>query len=231
MPATESAPHPLALSEESLPLWRRAVTPLILTAGRVSARGEGPEFDGEAIEYVVGKYNITPITERSIELGIVKAALPASGKVLEVGNVWGHYFERSHTVVDKFEVAPGVTNSDFMDLDENEKYDFIFSISTFEHIGWDDDVREPEKLGAAFEKLPRLIAPGGTALITVPIDWNEWLDARLAEDATGATSVDWYLRDGQLCSWRRAEKAETLAAKYGSPYRFANGLAVLRFTA
>jgi SAM-dependent methyltransferase len=235
MESSTVEPHPLALNEDSLPLWRRAVTPPLLLAGKLAARGGNVSFDGEQVEYIVGKYNLTPINERCIELGIIKLALAkAAGrgaKVLEVGNVWAHYFDRSFEVVDKFEVAPGVRNADFMDLEENHAYDLVFSISTFEHIGWDDDVREPEKLGAAFAKLRGLLAPGGEALITVPTGWNDWLDEKLVSGETGADTVDWYLRTGQVCSWRNASKEEVETQSYGSPYRNANGLAVLRFKA
>jgi SAM-dependent methyltransferase len=233
MESSTVEPHPLSLSEDSLPLWRRAITPPLLLAGKLAARKDKVSFDGAEVDYVVSKYNLTPINERCIELGILKSVLAKQkdAKILEVGNVWGHYFERDFEVVDKFEVAPGVTNSDFMDLEENHAYDLVFSISTFEHIGWDDDVREPEKLGAAFAKLRGLLAPGGEALISVPTGWNDWLNEQLVAGTTGADSVDWFLRTGQICSWRNATKAEVETQKFGEPYRGANGLAVLRFKA
>lgn len=66
--------------------------------------------------------------------------------MLEVGNVLSHYFPIHHDIVDKYEVCPGVINQDIADFLPQEKYDLILSISTVEHVGWDEQPQEPTKL-------------------------------------------------------------------------------------
>ncbi|MFK5282271.1 hypothetical protein ACI3PL_22195, partial [Lacticaseibacillus paracasei] len=54
--------------------------------------------------------------------------------ILEVGNVLSNFMPCNHIVVDKFEKASGVLNVDIVDYRSTHKFDFIISISTFEHI-------------------------------------------------------------------------------------------------
>src|SRR3954470_19861410 len=68
------------------------------------------EFEGERYEYLYGAYKRSWMTERAVEVPIAQRLVDASiGKrVLEVGNVLSHYGPQRHTIVDKYEQAPGV---------------------------------------------------------------------------------------------------------------------------
>lgn len=138
------------------------------------------EYEGERLHYLADSYNTTWLNERTVEVPIalkyVDPVLARGGLVLEVGNVLSHYGRSGHTVVDKYEVAPGVVNADIMEFDPPQKFDLVISISTIEHVGWDERPREPEKAIAAIERLRQFVAPGGELVVTIPPGYNEFLD-------------------------------------------------------
>jgi SAM-dependent methyltransferase len=83
-----------------------------------------------------------------------------------------------HSVIDLFEIAPGVLNVDIVDFKPTNRYDLILSISTLEHVGKDDEVR-PEKAIIATEHLKSLLAPGGRLIVSVPLGYNSYVDHML----------------------------------------------------
>ena len=109
--------------------------------------------------------------ERSVEIPL---ALDAYNRhdptdVLEVGNVLQLYRARGHTVVDKYEVAPGVINEDIIGFRPCRRYGLVVSVSTLEHVGWDEDPIEPDKAAAALE----IVGEAGDALFaTIPVGYH-----------------------------------------------------------
>lgn len=150
-------------------------------------------------------YKRTAANERAVELSVVQAWTDPSVSDeyrLEVGNVLAHYPELSHAgmVVDRHEVNPGVTNVDVFDVGTEfcpcDLFDEIISISTLEHVRWDEVPREAGGSVAAIHHLRTLLAPGGRMLVTIPTGWNQPLDEWLAADRTGATQVQTMRRQG-----------------------------------
>jgi SAM-dependent methyltransferase len=186
-------------------------------------------YRGGELPYVIAMYNRTWATERCVEVAIARDAIARhkGEAILELGNVLAHYGDSGQVVVDKYEVAPGVRNIDAVEIPEDEKYGLVVSLSTMEHVGWDETPREPEKFLAAYERLYELLEPGGELVVTVPVDWNEWLDEQLGKDAIPADQIDWLVRTGRYIAWEESSKEAALAKKYGSPFRNANGLVVL----
>lgn len=133
-------------------------------------------FDGRTYPLFSHRYNRTWTNERAVEIPLARAFL--TGRVLEVGNVLSHY-GHSHTVVDKYEQAPGVLNVDVLDYHPDERFDRIVAVSTMEHVGWDEEPREPGKAGAAITHLRSLLAPDGRLLVTVPLGHNPPLDEQI----------------------------------------------------
>ena len=115
--------------------------------------------------------NNTRSNERSIEIPIVMAVVKkyTNKKILEVGNVLSNYFNFPHDVVDKYEIDKGVINQDIIDYTSLEKYDLILSISTLEHVGWDESPRDDEKIPKALKNLKSLLKSNGTMIVTLPI--------------------------------------------------------------
>ncbi|KKK87547.1 hypothetical protein LCGC14_2752170, partial [marine sediment metagenome] len=98
------------------------------------------EFNGEKHKYFLGAYNKAWLNERTIEIPIILSLMKGYKKdqILEVGNVLSHYFPVEWDVVDKFEKGSGIISHDLVDFQSPYKYDLIISISTLEHIGFDD---------------------------------------------------------------------------------------------
>lgn len=115
-------------------------------------------FKGEKYKYFCHRYNDSWGNERSIEVPIVKKIINNyhCEEILELGNVLSHYFKICHDVVDKYEKGEGVINQDVVDYNPFKKYKLIISISTLEHVGWDEEPRDPKKSFLCVEKHERL---------------------------------------------------------------------------
>jgi SAM-dependent methyltransferase len=184
-------------------------------------------FDGETYPYFRHHHNATWRNERAVEVPIVTRALAQArgGAVLEVGNVLRHYGWSDHPVVDKFEPGPGVINEDVLDYDPGRALDLIVTISTLEHVGWDDRPRDPAKLDAVVAHLRSLLAPGGRLVATLPLGYNPHIDERAAHGALGFDRLA-FLERVDRRRWREASAADVAGARYGDPHRGANGLLV-----
>jgi hypothetical protein len=143
-------------------------------------------FQGNTYRYFLHKYNLTWRNERIVEIPIVRRLLQETdGDVLEIGNVLSHYFEVKHDIIDKYEHGKGVITQDVTSVETTKRYDLIVSISTLEHVGWDENpdhcawVEDPEKILKAISKLRSLLKPKGKIVITVPLGYNPHLDRLL----------------------------------------------------
>jgi len=184
-------------------------------------------FDGQNLIYFEHPYNGTWMNERSVEIPViweqVKSLSP--DKVLEVGNVLSHYFEVKHLVVDKYERRPGVISDDILDVKLDEKFDRIVSISTLEHIGWDEVPRSPGKYIQAIERLRTLLTDEGILIATIPLGYNPSFDQDLFEQRLKCDRVS-YLKRLTIYSWGEASQEDIRGAQYGKKYRTTEGLAV-----
>lgn len=185
-------------------------------------------FDGKRYGYMFHPYGTTLVSERIVEVPIALEALRAHAgmRVLEVGNVLSHYAECSHSVLDKYEKADGCINEDILDYHPAQRFDFVVSVSTVEHIGWNEFEREPEKAVRALEHMKRLLAPGGSMLVTIPLGYNEYLDRYLRSDRCLFRKMSFLMRSSPRNQWVQVPAGVAFAAKYGSPYPFANGLVI-----
>jgi SAM-dependent methyltransferase len=185
-------------------------------------------FQGKTYKYLFRRYNTTYANERAVEIPIAMEVVRAypEERVLEVGNVLAHYYPHHHDVLDKYEQAPGVVNSDVVDFQNSKLYDLIVSISTLEHVGWDEEPRDPPKFLRGVERLAMLLAPGGKMLVTLPIDYNAALDGFLSEGRVPFTSIAYLKRVTDDNQWREATWDEVQGAKYIHARRNAIGMGV-----
>lgn len=183
-------------------------------------------WQGRRYPYFVHRYNLTWSNERAVEVPIVRdMVLAHRGRpVLEVGNVLGHYFPVEHEVLDKFERAPGVVNADAADFRSERRYDLIASISTLEHVGWDEEPRDPEKVLRAIANLADHLAPGGRLVVTLPLGYNPPLDDLLAAGAIPWTRQTQMKRIGNV--WTEVEWSEVEGAGYGKGRPGTDGLVI-----
>ena len=170
----------------------------------------------------------TFLNERSVETPIVvdEVRRRRPERLLEFGNVLSHYFGCSHAVVDKYEIAPRVSNVDVVDYAADGLFDMIISISTLEHVGWDETPRESDKTIRAVENLRKFLAPGGRLVFTFPLGYNPHLDAHVAAGRLPFTEVQYLRRINLNNQWVEATATEVDGAMYGSPYVHGNAIAV-----
>jgi hypothetical protein len=185
-------------------------------------------LSGQSHAYVIHPFVLD--NERVVEVALARDFLAGrSGAILEVGNVLGNFLNRPHDVVDKYEKAPGVVNEDVITYQPAKKYAAIVTLSTLEHVGWDETPRTPEKILQAIEHLKQLLAGGGELLATMPLGYNSYLDQILREKRTGFAEVKFLIRTTADNQWREASLEEALAKPFGKPYACANALMVGTF--
>lgn len=182
-------------------------------------------FQNKKYSYLYHKHNLTWRNERAVEVPIVLsfAEKYRGMRILEVGNVLSHYTHTDWEIVDKFENEMSVRNVDVVDFCKPDTYDLIMSISTIEHVGFDDDPKDQQKNEHAIEVLKANLKKGGLLIVTCPIGYNLSLDAKLANNVFGFTENHFLVREG-LTLWTESEKKNALSRKFGRPYPLANAL-------
>jgi hypothetical protein len=192
-------------------------------------------FRSEKLKCHYAHYNVTWSNERCVEIPLGQHILAqANGPALEVGHVLGHYGTRGHTVIDKFESAPGVLNEDITEWEAQtgERFALILSLSTFEHIGFDDEAEgdSAKKIRAAIAACRALLAADGRLVITVPLGYNPHLDELIETDTLGEDRASFLLRSGPR-EWAEVARAEAVGTRFGCPFPYANALMVAEFNA
>lgn len=160
------------------------------------------EFQGRRYPYFIHHYNSTWSNERAVEIAIAKTVIAtADHPILEVGNVLSHYLAIDHEVIDKYEVAPNVHNLDVVDLQATTGYGLIISISTLEHVGWDEHPRVPDKVGRAIKTLRAALKDGGEIFLTCPLGHNPYLDELICTGLLNPLSQSFLTRSGRRGNW------------------------------
>jgi SAM-dependent methyltransferase len=192
----------------------------------------GFTFAGREYPFLYHRHGFTWLNERAVEVPIAARALAEArgGRMLEVGNVLSHYGHGGHTVVDKYERAPGVLNVDALDYQPAEPLDLIISVSTLEHIGWDETVREPARAERSIEALARHLAPGGTLLVTLPVGYNPVLDEAIRTGRVRFSDLRALRRTGRT-AWEEADPGAVWDVPYDELLCAANAILVGTVTA
>ena len=177
------------------------------------------EFNGSRYPYFYHRYNNTAETERCVEIPLALDFLQrCSGPaILEIGNVLNHYKPFPHTVVDKYEKAEGVLNLDVCDFAPDQKFDAVVSISTIEHVGWDEQPFDPQKSLRAVERLRHMLAPNGHMFLSFPVGHNETLDAAVRDGILGCSDLRGVKRLRRN-NWIEAPLDELLQRRLNPPY-------------
>jgi hypothetical protein len=196
------------------------------------APGGSFSFNGAELKYFRHNFNLAYKNERTIEIAIVNAFLKARNnhkKILEVGNVLRNYGlnDARRDVLDKYDSAPYVISEDVVSFKPNQKYDAIVSISTLEHVGWDEDVRDPVKIITAIKNLTEnCLAPGGCMLVTLPLGYNSYFDQQLANGADYFSEKYFLKRESENNKWRQVDYADVVGTKFGAPFNNANAMCI-----
>ena len=226
-------------------------------------------FQGKKLFY--NRINFNNRAERAVEVPIAFDFLAhhvGDGNVLEVGNVLQHYENglsdllriRDRRIVDKFEAGEGIDCMDIMDVDAEEKYQTIISISTLEHVGqscapsgeFGEQKRTTDREAPlkAIAKIYDLLAAGGQALLTVPfgklIDggWYvqfsfDYLDLLTSKYGLPSEAISvGYLKNiarepvwkNPYQHWREVESQELSTVRYDTLAGGARAIAVIKLT-
>lgn len=183
-------------------------------------------LDDRRYRYAIHLRLSTFRNERAVEIPIALQMFSLNGEVLEVGNVLSQYIQFSHDVVDRYEKGPGVQNVDIVDYRPDKRYDLIVSVSTLEHVGWDEVPRNPEKIVSAVSNMESLLKPRGRMIVTMPLGYNTWMDGCLRDGTLGFSSTLYMTRVSRMNDWVQVAPAEALGQKYDGRYPCANAIAV-----
>ncbi len=185
-------------------------------------------FAGRRYRYLRHPHNDASNNERTVEVPIAARFLDRhrGGRVLELGNVLGYYERPWHEVLDKYERAPWVLNGDVGEFVPDGRYDAVVSVSTLEHVGFDEDVRDADKPVRALERMVSWLNPGGRCLVTVPLGYNASFDERLWSGVLRFDELRFMRRMSRANRWREAAAEDVRDVRYGEPFSCANAIAV-----
>ena len=145
------------------------------------------------------KSTLTPWRgERECELPLAKIFLDSAtpDKIMEVGNVLNHYYNVNHLVVDKFEQGNNVINEDIVGFRIPRKFNLIISISTIEHIGKDEDSKNPLKFLKAIEVCKNLLEDNGQFIFTFSWNYNAHLEERVRLNKLAGFTYSYFKKQG-----------------------------------
>ena len=192
-------------------------------------RGRSFTIFGQHLPYFIHHYNATWRNERCVEIAVANAYLNRWDglKVLELGNVMSYYRNHRHLVVDKYERMPGVRNVDFLDLelDDSEKPDAFISISTFEHIGRDEqEPQDLDKVVRSMERIGDLVKDREKVLVTFPLGYHEKLDELARHHQLPFKRQTCLVRQDLNQTWMELPPAEGVKPfyRYGAKFPGAN---------
>lgn len=215
-------------------------------------QAEAFKFNNNYLKYFYHSYQNNRLTARAIEIPIIRYYMEKEGQrnFLEIGNVSNHYYTffqkliDSKVVVDKYEIGWGVINKDIYDYRPNQKFNFIFSISTFEHMD-SDGGNNPEYIGSQSKLITyaadnvvhvchNLLNEGGIFIITAPIrqhhEWDQTLFSNdiFKEDFLKVKSVKLYFfKKINEIEWIQADINYAKKAKFNRPFPGTNVLSIV----
>lgn len=186
------------------------------------------KFQGADYAYFYHNYHETYKNERIVEIPILwKILKEHKGKeILEVGNVLSHYFLVNHEILDKYEKGRGVINQDVVEFNPSKKYDLVISISTLEHVGWDEIPKDGTKILRAVENLKCMLMPKGKIVMTFPLGYNSELDELLDKKMIKFAKVHYLKRISADNEWIESDWRGVVSSKFDSPFSNANGLVI-----
>jgi hypothetical protein len=208
-------------------------------------------FNGQQLAYFFHSYNCFRVNERAVEVPIIKYYLDQGNyqNVLEIGNVTNYYYDYfrqsfvKKTVVDKGEQGYGVLTMDIADYIAPEPFDFVFSISTFEHMD-SDRGRNPDYVPGQSELISyaadnirhvgrNLLAEGGKFVLTAPLGYAQEWDETIFSNAFDQCGFTNYrvavLRRLTELTWEQTQLAEVDRRAFDYSTTLVNYVSVVEF--
>lgn len=215
---------------------KRIIKKIIVPIIKIYKSNNKFNFRNIQYDYFIHGYNTTWANERTVEIPIIHGMTeshvisyftPTNKRILEVGSVLSHYISVDWDILDKFEKAKGIINEDVVSFKPKEKYDLIISISTLEHVGFDDDEKDDNKIIEAIINLKNnCLKAGGKMIVTLPIGYNKEMDKKLFTGKLGFDDIFFLKRISKRNEWKEVEKNEVIYARYGHPFSSANAICI-----
>lgn len=118
-------------------------------------------------------------------------------------------------------------NKDIVEFVPSDSYDLIISISTLEHVGFDEEPQDAKKIQKAIVRMIEWLRPGGKLLVTVPVGYNPHLDKLLRTDSLPFTQYHYLQRMTADNQWKEVtRKVLEKSPKYNTPFGNANVIVV-----
>ncbi len=186
-------------------------------------------FQGNKLPYFYNRYNTTWNNERTIEVPIIMNYIKNSPnkRILEFGAVLPHYCPVKWDILDKYEKGKRIINEDIIDFKPQKKYDLIVSISTLEHVGFDEEVKDPAKIIKAIKNLRKnCLNSHGKAIITMPLGYNPNMDNLLFSNKLNFDEKIFLKRINKKNEWREISEEVAKESKYNFPFNAANCIVI-----
>ena len=137
-----------------------------------------------------------------------------------------------HDVVDRYEhdSTRPVIRADARHFTTSARYDLIISISTLEHVGWDEMPRDDAKAWDTIQHLRTLLSPAGTFFCTIPFGYHPRLDRQILDHRASFASYGILRRIDSANTWSEVDPTTIHPGdiRFGRPYPFANAIHVCR---
>lgn len=183
-------------------------------------------YRGSKVPFFVHHYNATWRNERCLEIALafdfLRRTQPSSW--LELGNVMRYYTPEAHDVIDKYEKGDCILNEDFVGFQPQRTYDAFVTISTVEHIGWDEQVRDPLKVLAALNNMEKMVQNKEKVFFTAPLGYNDFLDGIVKRREFQFKHEAFFVRVNRDNDWKQCSREEALQYPYGKKFLAANAL-------
>jgi hypothetical protein len=165
-------------------------------------------FNKDSYKYFYHSFNATYCNERMVEIPIIKKIIKnnKNKKILEIGNVLSNYYNIKHDILDKYDESKLIKFKEDIDtFKPKEKYDIIISISTLEHVGYDQEhfKKEGKDNKKILNTLKNIInnLVKELFIFTVPLGFNPILDNYILNNTlTNKYNIQFYFlkRDKKL---------------------------------
>lgn len=173
-------------------------------------------FNGKEYIYENGKYYNGVPCERDVEIPIILDLINSyrQEEILQVGNV----VPMECDILDKYEVGKGIINADIRTYKSNKLYECIFSITTLEHVGWDENPKEFNGIIESIHNILDLLVPNGKLIFSVPIGYNTDMDNLFIKKRVPITLLSCIKRISEDNIWVQCSIDEGLQSQYFYPF-------------
>jgi len=193
------------------------------------------KFRNKTYKYFYHPRSYTYFNERAVEIPIFKNILDKfdNQKILEVGSTLCYYISKKYNVVDKYDVSNNIMNKDILNYNPREKYDLIISISTLEHVGWDEDIygkgkriKDPKIFIRLLKHLKKLLSKNGVIIFSVPIGYNAYIDRCFRKKEYDFDKLYFLKRTSPFNTWKEAGYKEVKDLKHNNFFGYSRAIAI-----